>query len=33
MEFVDYNDFMKNAKIGGVSLSKIWRNVEDINIF
>ena len=32
-EFADYNDFMENAKIDGVSLSKIWKNVEDIDIF
>ena len=33
MELVDYSDFMKNAKIDVASLSKIWRNLEDIVIF
>ena len=32
-EFINYNDFMENAKIDGVPLSKIWGDVEDINIF
>ena len=33
MEFVGYSEFMENANIDVVSLSKIWRNVEDIVIF
>jgi len=33
MEFAGYSDFMKDVKIGGVALFKIWRNVEDMYIF
>ena len=32
-EFINYNDFMENAKIDGVPLSKICGDVEDIDIF